>query len=187
MKMTAKLIAAVMLTGVMTLTGCSVRSTDNAQVLSFTQEKADSMFIAGRTTRDDVEKILSKDSDQKGYTDCSDTAVFYHYDVTFKGEEMTAEQKAKVPEKYISKAEASVVKNLIFRFDENNVLKDTEVTGYYLITHMAFSLKQDFNRRLTKEEADMFQTPADAVKIPVDNPNAPDKSVIRNGILKNLK
>lgn len=184
MKITAKLIAAAMMAGVMTLTGCSVRSAENPAALTFTQEKADSLFTVGKDTKDDVVKVLGNNYTQKEYKDSSDYVIYYYYGTSFKGEGMTAEQKAKVPEKYIPKAWARVEKQMIYQFDKNNVLRDKELAGYYRIFHHeTWSMPRDLDRLLTPEELDAYQSDADALKLPLENQAAPDDW----RLLKNLK
>ena len=182
MKLTAKLIAAAMLAGAMTLTGCSVRSAENPAALTFTQAKADSMFVIGKDTKDDVVKAIGGDYTQKEYKDSSDYVIYYYYGTEFKGEGMTAEQKSKVPEKYIPKAYARVEKRMIYQFGPDNVLKDKELAGYYRIIHAeTWSRPWDLNRMLTPEELDTYQSDADALKLPLDNPAAPaDMRLLRN-------
>lgn len=183
--MNAKLIAAAMIAGVMTLTGCSVRSAENPAALTFTQAKADSMFVIGKDTKDDVIKTLGGDYTQEEYKDSSDYVIYYYYGTDFKGEGMTAEQKAKVPEEYIPKARARVEKRMIYQFGPDNVLKDKELAGYYFVIHnKTFGTGWDLSRRLTPEELDAYQSDADASKLPLDNPNAGD---VNFRLLQNLK
>lgn len=184
MKITAKLIAAAMMAGVMTLTGCSVRSAENPAALTFTQEKADSMFVIGKDTKEDVVKVLGSNYTQEEYKDSADYVIYYYYGTSLKGEGMTAEQKAKVPEKYIPEAIARVEKRMIYRFGSDNVLKDKELGGYYRIYHHeTWSMPWDLNRFLTPEELDAYQSDADVLKLPLENPAAPAN--IR--LLRNLK
>lgn len=174
MKMNAKLIAAAMIAGVMTLTGCSVRSAEEPNILSFTQEKADSLFTVGKDTKDDVVKTLGNNYSREEYKDSSDYIIYYYYGTSFDGENLTPEQKTKVPEKYIPKAHARVEKRMIYQFGPDNVLKDKELGGYYRIFHFeTWSMPWDLDRRLTSEELDAYQSDADALKIPVENPAAP--------------
>jgi len=174
MKMNAKLIAAAMIAGVMTLTGCSVRSAEEPNILSFTQEKADSLFTVGKDTKDDVVKVLGNNYSREEYKDSSDYVIYYYYGTRLKGENLTPEQKARVPEKYIPEALARVEKRMIYQFGPDNVLKDKELAGYYRIFHHEpWKLGWDLNRQLTPEELDAYQSDADAFRIPLDNPAAP--------------
>ena len=99
---------------------------------------------------------------------------------------MTAEQKAKVPEKYIPDAQARVEKRMIFQFVKDNVLKDKELAGYYKIFHFeseTWTSRKDFGRALTSEETDMYKSDADAARIPLENPNAgPDQFRLMNNL-----
>ena len=184
MKMTAKLIAAAMLAGAMTLTGCSVRSAETPAALTFTQAKADSMFVIGKDTKDDVVKALGNNFTQREYKDSSDYVIYYYCGTELRGENLTPEQKARVPEKYIPKALARVEKRMIYQFGPDNVLKDKELAGYYYIYHHeTWGTGWDLNRGLTSEELDAYQSDADALKIPLDNPAAP--AYMR--LLRNLK
>ncbi len=182
MKMNAKLIAAAMIAGVMTLTGCSVRSAEEPNILSFTQEKADSLFTVGKDTKDDVVKTLGNNYTQREYKDSSDYVIYYYCGTELEGENLLPEQKTRVPEKYIPKALARVEKRMIYQFGKDNVLKDKEFTGYYRIFHLeTWSMPTDLNRMLTPEELDAYQSNADAFRIPLDNPAAPaDMRLLRN-------
>lgn len=173
MKMDVKLIAAAMIAGVMTLTGCSVRSAEEPSILSFTHEKADSLFTVGKDTKDDVVKVLGNNYTQEEYKDSSDSVIYYYCGTLLRGENLTPEQKARVPEKYIKDAYARVEKRMVYQFGPDNVLKDKEFAGYYIIFHHEpWKLGWDLNRELTPEELDAYQSDADALKLPLDNPKA---------------